>query len=179
MLNCSKTQELLSQYATGELINPVRQQVSTHLQKCSTCRQELDTEMELLTMLGNLPLVSCPELVTDNILKVIEEEERQQKTFSSHWPLAATGLLAAGLALILFLPRGELMKTPNAVGTSDSYSSLEIQAATNEARFALAKIATVINQKEKNVLERVFAEEIPDAVGASLLQLTKNLQGEV
>ena len=179
MLNCTKIQGLLSQYASGELAIPVGEQVGDHLLQCTTCQQELDTELELLGALGSLPLVTCPEMVTENILEVIENEEMQHNSTSRYWWLSASSLVAAGLALILLLPQDQLKTTPGVQDTQNTYSSLEIQSATSEARLVLAKVASVINRNEKNAFEQVFGEEIPDAVGGSLLLITKSLQGEV
>ena len=104
MLNCTKIQGLLSQYATGELVNPLQELVGDHLQQCTVCRQELDTELQLLETLGNLPLVSCPDQVTDNILEIILDsemsEERLQNPSSQYWWLGVSTLVAAGLALM-------------------------------------------------------------------------------
>ncbi len=179
MLNCTKIQGLLSQYASGELVNPIREQVGDHLLQCTTCRQELDTELELLETLGSLPLVACPDMVTETILEIIENEERQHNSTSRYWWLSASTLVAAGLALILLLPQDQIKTTPGLQSNQKTYSSLEIQSATSEARLALAKVASVINRNEKNAFEQVFGEEIPDAVGGSLLLITKSLQGEV
>ncbi len=88
-------------------------------------------------------------------------------------------MVAAGLALILLLPQDKPKTTPEFQATPKTYSSLEIQSATSKARLAQAKVASVINRNEASVFEQVFGEEIPGAVGGSLLQLTKSLQGEV
>jgi len=87
--------------------------------------------------------------------------------------VGASGLVAAGLALVLLAPFS------NHPGSSDSYSSNEIQSATIEAQWALAKVVSVINKNEKNAFDQVFGQEIHGAVGGSLRLLTKNLQGEV
>jgi len=179
MLNCGKIQNLLSQYANAELITPLRAQVDEHLRQCSACRQELDTEMELLTTLGNLPLVSCPEFVSENILEAIEMDEKRQNSNRVFWPLGAATLVAAGLALILLLPQDQSKTNPGFLDNGRTFTNEEIQTATSDARLALAKVASVINRNETSAFEQVFGEEIPGAVGGSLLLITKNLQGEV
>ncbi len=179
MLNCTKIQTLLSQYATEELVNPLRDQVTAHLQQCPACKQESETELALLDTLGSLPLVSCPDQVTQNILDLVETEEKRQYSPNNFWWLGAATLVAAGLALILLLPQNQLGTPPRLEDTTETYTSLEIQSANYEARLALAKVASVINRNEKNAFEQVFGQEIPGAVGGSLLQITKSLQGEV
>ena len=179
MLNCQKIHSLISQYATGELVDSVREEVGEHLQQCNDCRQELDTELELLTSLGNLPLVPCPDQVTENILEVIQNEEDRQSSNSQNWVWGISTLMAAVLALIILLPQSELGSNAENQNSNQTYTTLEIQSATSEARLALAKVASVINRNENNAFKQVFGQEIPGAVGGSLLHITKNLQGEV
>ncbi len=173
MIRCQKAQALLQKFATGDLPTAAQVLVEAHLEQCESCRLEFETEMELLVNLGELPLVPCPQPITNNILTRIEIVERRQNTAGNHWLLATSTLVAAGLALVLLLP-GTTPTTP-----PETYSHREIITATKEAQWALAKVATVINRNEKNAFEQVFRKEIPGAVGGSLHRITKNLQGEV
>jgi anti-sigma factor RsiW len=174
MFDCEKTQPLLSEFANAELSTPLLKQVERHLQVCAACRQDFATEMDILVNLGDLPLIKCPDQVTDNILARIEYEARPPRiSHRRFWLLGTSSLAAAALALMILAPWSE---TTN---SNDSYTNQEIRSATAEAQYALAKVAAVINQNEKSAFEQVFGQEIPGAVGGSLRHLTKNLQGEV
>lgn len=172
-MNCEKTLALFPEIGRGNLPPAEWEQISKHLDHCSECRKEFETELELLVGLGSLPLVECPRKVTDEILLQIEEMESNNSGKPHRWLLGATSLVAAGLALILLWPSAD------PVPAEDVYSSLEINKAALEAQWVLAKVVTVINRNETNAFEQVFGQEIPGAVGGSLRHITKNLQGEV
>ncbi len=174
MFDCKKTLHLLPEYTQQDL-NPLeRKCVENHLALCPSCREEYATEQLIIESLGDLPLLKCPDLVTKNILVQIETQaETQDRENVRPWFWDASSLVAAGLALVffahLFFP----------AISSDSYSRQEIQSATVEAQWALAKVAAVIDRQQKSSFEQVFGQEIPTAVGGSLRLLTKNLQGDV
>ena len=172
-MNCEKIQTQLAEYASGNLPDTLQGIIEEHLLDCQHCQLEFEAELEMHFNLGSLPLVQCPQQVTNNILDEIEEEERRHRNSGRFWLMGATTLVAAGLALILLMP------TSNPVCPGPSYSQTEIRTATQEAQWALAKVATVINHHESTAFEQVFGQDIPGAVGGSLRKITKNLQGEV
>jgi len=173
MMNCEHIQTLLPEFARGNLAAEEQDLTANHLKQCPGCRLEFETELEFMVALGGLPLVECPTEVTDGILLQIQQDEKQIRKERRNWMFGASTLVAAGLALILLLPSAD------PVPPTETFSSSEINQATKEAQWALAKVVTVINRNENNAFEQVFGQEIPGAVGGSLRHITKNLQGEV
>jgi len=173
MMNCEKINGLLPEFVAGELPEETATMIDLHLADCPQCRQEFETELDLMVNLSGLPVVKCPDHVTAGILEEIENDEKKTQVPDRFWMLKTSTLVAAALALFLLMPGTR--PTPSA----DQYSQVEISAATEQARYALAKVATVINRNENDAFEHVFSREIRGAVGESLLHITRNLQGEV
>jgi len=176
MISCEKCQLHICDHAIANLPEALAEQVQGHLADCPGCRAELEMERRLRTDMQDLPQVSCPPDVTRGILAAIEAEEHAPRRHRpDRWVWPAAGLVAAGLALVLLLPGRQ--PTPDPAPTA-AYSPTEIQAASGQAKLALARVAKVLNSNEQSTIDKVFGEEIPTAVGASLLHLTRNLQGE-
>lgn len=173
MKNCEHIQAMLPEFPKGCLQASDQELVENHLDQCPACQLEFQTELELMAGLGGLPHFQCPQQVTDDILLQIDFEQKQSHTKNRSWLLGTSTLVAAGLALVLLLPSGDKTISP------EPYSTAEIQMASQEARWALAKVVTVINHNENNAFKQVFGQEINGAVGGSLRHITKNLQGEV
>ncbi len=172
-MKCEKVHTLLPEYAKGSLPPSLQGVLDEHLQQCQSCQKDFVVEMEMMVNLGSLPLVPCPDHVTNDILEEIEIAERLQKSSGRYWLWGASTLVAAALALIILMPSSH--NSPS----TEPFSTAEIRVAAREASFALAKVATVINHNENQAFEQVLGREIPDAVGESLRRITKNLQGEV
>lgn len=174
MQNCEEIQLDLAEYLSGDLSANQTEQITAHLNGCHTCRLALQFEKDLRAALGDIPLETCPAKVTDNLLEILEAEtEANQRTPRWIWPLS--GLAAAALAFLLILP-GPF--SPDAGSQSAEFTPTEIDAASNQAQLALAKVAQALNHNERTTLDKVFGEEIPTAMSATLLHLTRNLKGD-
>ncbi|MCP4293130.1 MAG: hypothetical protein GY780_14995 [bacterium] len=174
MRNCQHINPLIAPYAAGELSACERDEIALHLQTCPSCLEEFSMEMELLSVLGELPTMTCPASVSRNIMQSIDDDDQRTRD-GKFWWLPASALVAAALALVLLLPEATIQPE---ISPASPYSNGEISVATDEAKYALGQVFRVIKQNQTHALENVLIREIPDAVGESLLLLTKNLQGE-
>lgn len=176
MISCDKVRLAMAEYAAGDLPPALADLMAAHLSGCEECRLEMEMEKLLQRDLAAMPLVACPRDVSEIILAAVEDESRpEDRRRAPVWAWPALTAMAAVLALALLMPPSE---APVRQTAHHPYTETEIRAASGQARLVLARVARTLNSNEQTTMERVFGEEISPALGASLLNLTRNLKGE-
>jgi len=183
MQNCTLYELKLADYAAGDLQQPDLGVVDTHLEICADCRAELAREMELRTVLGEMPTVACPDSVTQFFGDLLESDVQPsvQHNRANWWP-AGLGLIAAALLAVLMVP-GLLTgpPQPQQVATNDSdislgFSAAEIAQARHDVIATLAMAAEILDRSRDNTVVNVFGSRLPEAITGSLRPLASDAQ---
>ena len=186
--DCTLYEIHLAAYAGGDLPEPEYGAVSSHLSWCDACRAELVREYELRDLLGELPVVACPDRVSERLFATLGLDRdvpnpaprpRRAPVFGRPpvGPLAnglmAAGLMAAVLLAALFLP-GRLGR-PDGPGPQASanvpatvYSDAEIAQARHDLIASLTMAAEVLDRSREQTMNDVFGNRLPGAVSGSL-----------
>jgi len=183
--DCERIEILLTPYAAGDLAPDACAEVERHLAVCRGCRDELDRERTLRDTLTAMPMIPCPDRVTDEVMAIVESDEDRGRAVIfragfNGWRRAAVGLVAAAavLALIFVAPWSE---SPTADPLADqgdrTWSDEEIRTARGELRYTLALAARIIEESEKSTISEVFGRQLPGVVTKSVKTVTSSLEG--
>jgi len=175
MKDCSKHLLQLSAYASEELSERERQELSNHLAQCADCCEELDRERELRQRLSGLPQVACPDHVFEAIMAATTEEPKAAEFPSrqnSWWSWGAVA--AAAVVAVLFLPglTGVLVndQPEQNVAITDEFSAEEIAQAKLDIIATLTMAADVVARSGENTMSDVFGNRLPKSLSGSLIQ---------
>jgi len=181
--DCAWIESQLAGFAAGELDPREVAEVERHLATCPDCRGELAGELALRESLTSLPVVSCPERVTANILAVVNASDRRlgaarRRVVPIGWRRATWGLAAAAvvLALVFVAPWRDRPEDTYVAG-EDGWSEQEIRTARGEVRLTLALAARIIEKTERKTVTEVFGRQLRGAVIKSMKALTSSLEG--
>jgi anti-sigma factor RsiW len=181
---CAAVEILLAEYRGGELDRAEAQLVEDHLGQCRACRAELARELHLSDSLGSLPLVKCPQRVTDAILAVVDETESIPAARPVDPPLSRrwttfVGLAAAAAALVLMLagPLDNGQPDQKSRAGESVYTQAEVDAARADLKRSLQLTARIINQTERSTVKEVFGHTLPESLTRSIKTLMTTPEG--
>ena len=157
MTRCNLTTRHLTEYAAGELGPLERAIVAEHLAECAACRGELAREERLRRHLGELPPAVCPDELTETIMSAVDAQPaapRRPMSVAHTWAstLTVAALVAAAVLLVVVLPRS----TPPPTTVADSWTQTELDQAREDAQWALAFTANIIERSEKKTIVDVM-----------------------
>jgi anti-sigma factor RsiW len=172
--SCEGFEVQLAPYCASELDPQEIEELEIHLASCSECAAELQRERHLRATMGEMPVVPCPDRVTEATLAEIEGERTPQPELGRRWT-TWTGLVAAVLALAL------LASSPwqNAGGPdqAETYTAQEIAQARADARASLILTAAILNMTEKSTVKEVFGLTLPKTLNRSIKTLMTTPEG--
>ncbi len=182
---CDRIEILLTSYAAGDLGPDEHAEVERHLVACQGCRGELLRERTLRDTLASMPLIPCPDRVTDAVMAAVDADENRARAAIRRIGFhgrrrAAVGMLAAAavLALVFVVPSSErAIVDPVAETSEQTWSEEEILTARGEVRFTLALAARIIEKTEKSTISEVFGQRLPGVVTKSVKTLASSLEG--
>ena len=157
MTRCNLTTSHLTEYVANELGPLERAIVAEHLAECAACRGELAREEQLRKHLGELPPAVCPDELTDAIISAVDAEPatpRRPMSIAHTWASTATvaALVAAAVLLVVVLPR----PTPLPAVDANSWTQADLDQARDDAQWALAFTANLIERSEKKTIVDVM-----------------------
>jgi anti-sigma factor RsiW len=76
MLSCDKIRQKLDPYLNGTLDHDETERIQKHLASCEGCRLMFEEERHWIHELSTLPLIPCPERVTEAILADVESRKQ-------------------------------------------------------------------------------------------------------
>ncbi len=166
MTRCELATGMLTGYVAGEL-GPMEQAiVAEHLAECAGCQAELAREQKLRALMGDVPAYECPDELTAAITAAVDAEpaprhhQRTRRFHSWSGTLAAASLVAAAVLLAVVLPRSEPLLDATAVSDpqpeSTSWTQDELDRAREDAQWALAFTASIIDKAEKQTMADVM-----------------------
>nr|MEE4269110.1 zf-HC2 domain-containing protein [Candidatus Krumholzibacteria bacterium] len=178
---CEAVVAELAPYCAGELDRTETAGVEDHLDICPECRAELQRERHLRAALSGLPLVACPQRVTDNILREIEATEipdgHTARRFGKNWVAISGWATAAAVAALLVFsgwPQGQDPRTPP---QGSEYSAEDIALARRQAAASLRLAAVILNQTERSTVQEVFGQALPTSLTRSIKVLVTPPEG--
>ncbi len=182
MKDCALYEIHLTDYAAGELTEPVLSALESHLGHCSACRDELAREIELRTVLGSLPLAQCPDTVTQNVQHGNERHAPIATDRRSPWWPAGLSLVAAALLAVLLMP--EFVRGPHNPGpiafdseiAAPNFSAAEIAQARRDVIATLALAVDVLDRSRNQTVVNVFGARLPAAISGTLRPLSSDAQ---
>jgi len=167
MTRCELATGMLTGYVAGEL-GPMEQAiVAEHLAECGACRAELAREQKLRALMSDVPAYRCPDELTAAISAAVDAEpapERRRPRINRvhSWTstVAVTSLVAAAVLLVLVLPPSQPLLDTAAVNDplpeSTSWTQDELDRGREEAQWALAFTASIIDKAEKQTMADVM-----------------------
>lgn len=121
-MDCDRVREELSAYLDGELAAPEAGQLRAHLDRCPTCRGELDSLRRAAEAVKDLPPLKAPAGLREKVMAGVRAEETadapRMSPWRAWWPVAATVLIAAVIMLLNRAPE------PKRAATRD-YATLQ------------------------------------------------------
>ena len=171
MTRCELATSLLTGHAAGELEPMEEAIVVEHLAECASCRAELARERRLRELVAGLPADECPDDLTAAIVAAVDAEPtplRLRRSRAHTWSstLTAAAMVAAAVLLVVVLPRSQprvetpvlpLADTASVANPEpNSWTQDELDKAREEAQWALAFTAKVIDRAEKQTIVDVM-----------------------
>ncbi|HXZ86589.1 MAG TPA: zf-HC2 domain-containing protein [Myxococcota bacterium] len=111
-MECQRNPETIAEFVDGELGPAERAELEAHLPGCAPCRERVAAERRLGELLAALPAIEAPGDFEARFWARIGRERDAAPSLwdrlrGSIWPRVLTlGVAAAGLTLLLLLPRG-------------------------------------------------------------------------
>lgn len=180
---CSGIELLLTEYSAGELDHNQVVVVESHLENCAECRAELAREIYLRGSLADLPVVPCPDRVTESLLDVIDGKVDQpvvasaKPSLSRHWT-SFVGWAAAAAAVILILTNPlDTVQTTTDPAAQPQWSEAEIRAARQDLKRSLLLTARYLDHTERSTVKEVFGQTLPESISRSLKTLLITPEG--
>lgn len=144
-MNCTRSQELLSDDVEGTLAPPLATELEEHLAACGECRELRDALAAVMDALAPESLPEPPADLHERILAKTLPSVRQRVTtgsepvlFPSGWPAAASFLAAAAVFVLVLLwrPPGVLSDwSREASRTARQVYSFGVRTASDAQRF--------------------------------------------
>lgn len=166
-IECEAAVELLEELLDGELEEERERALSRHLSACPECAGEFALATTLRRELRALPEIDAPAALIDQVLEQTQgraEKAPKTRTWTSlrrglegllprpaRW--AAATLVAAALALLVWLPRSPV------VGPEPA-SDPELARAILEARFALAYLGELGRGTGRELRDEVLRDRL-------------------
>lgn len=135
MIDCASFDDRLDDYVDGVVDDAARRELETHLAECPRCSETLESQRRLLRAAADLPREIAPPR---NLLPGIRRATQGAATRSAPWwlGLAASLLLAGGIAVVFGMWRSERANGPGAAGAGAQIATAteqtELQAAESE-----------------------------------------------
>ncbi|MBN2012849.1 zf-HC2 domain-containing protein [candidate division KSB1 bacterium] len=175
-MTCKEFEMWMIDYMDGSLSREQRERVDAHLQKCATCRTMLADEEAVHAELHQLPKMSCPDDVIDQLLDAVGDDtdsltDRIRSWFRVEpvWKFGLAGALALALIVAaIYIPYEKHMATLQ----QTEYTPEEIEQAKSDIELALAyfhhyaqKTETIIEQQ---VLSEAALKPIKSSIGKAI-----------
>jgi anti-sigma factor RsiW len=94
--NCTWVHGVIESYLDGELTQHERAMFEDHLGQCARCRQELSAAESVLGELHVLPMLKCPDRVTDQVFEHVDSLAQEPKAGRSGTPGGLLGRWLGG-----------------------------------------------------------------------------------
>jgi anti-sigma factor RsiW len=168
---CEWVLEHVDEYVDGLLDEQDRIDLQLHCQVCRECASELDLAEAVRDGLEALPLLSCPDEVTDPVFQDISESSRAEVHSASVWlqivrPLWRPVSVAAAVAAIVLMA---LFVGIDRDQGSTQPTQAEVDRALQEAKFALAVI---------NDVGRKTGRQVGDDVQTAVIEPVRHILSE-
>lgn len=181
-VRCEDISTLLEQYLDG-VLRPVEETIVTsHLQDCSACRQEVLRERLLRDSLARLPELPLAPGVRQRLLEATRRwnswprilhrwhpganragRRRAPDRFWRRRALPAVAALLAAIALLaLWFPRERV------ADREPSYTQAEILAARQQAKYSLVLALHLVSEAERKTVADLIGRQLPRTIRKSL-----------
>jgi len=175
---CAWVTDRLADHAAGDLEPREVAEVERHLAGCETCRGASAAERTLRETLGGMPLVRCPDRVSEAILAEVDATATARRRILPFGRRrAAWGLTAAAAVLVLLLAAPWQDRPVEGDPAAGAWTENEIAAARGDILSTLVLTAEIINRTERKTVDEVFGRQLPGAVNRSIKTLTTYLEG--
>jgi len=158
-MDCSRVEESLSLYVSGELDSTGRKRLLEHVETCPDCRRALEQERELASLLKRVPRRKCPAHVVEAILEKTARAEEAHR-----WRLLprrlsrkeigyAFATVAIAIAAVVF---GTLFRQGPRVagGPAETYSAEQIEQAQKGTEMAISLLMYVAERSGRDLSNR-------------------------
>lgn len=162
--SCKIDEDVLIQYAFGELSWLQKIDVARHIKACSACRQIVEEYTLLHRSFKGAEAFSCPELAVESIRP---NQPSRRKAYYWRFAFAAVviALFAIGISKI------------DRTSASADYSQADVRQAQNDARTALNVLSRVMGKTGREVGEDVLPQQVAEPLKKSISTLKPLLYG--
>jgi anti-sigma factor RsiW len=177
--DCRKTQDWIDRYLDGLLSIRDRETFQNHLARCSNCREVLEQEKRVISLIRSLPVQALPPEVLARLEKKTfgNAGERVRiwiydKLLVPRWPRWVLGLAAAASVLLI------LRLVTDTRHGAPAYSEMEARTARSQALLSLNTLSELLQKTEIRVVSDVLLKDVPGTVKQSLEKTLPFLKGE-
>jgi anti-sigma factor RsiW len=155
---CTKARSLIEDHLDDNLTGASTTELSAHIERCESCRRELELAEAIHRELTGLPHFDLPARALDRVRQRIDRRRipvRARERFGRRptWAAlaaAAAAMLAVTLALLV----------PDRSDDRAAVTDPEVARATVEARLAFALIADATERAEQELRAKVLRERV-------------------
>lgn len=158
-LDCPSALALIeSHLEEGSSASP-SDELAAHLERCESCRAELELAEALRTEMGRLPRFDTPDRVIEAARRTIGRDARPSRPATpGRWRLRPRTALAAAAVAIMAVTA--MLVGPERPRETQRASESEIAQATAEARLAFALIADATERAELELRDSVLRDRV-------------------
>ena len=178
---CEQFQAVLDGYDVPGPAWLNRWRMAAHRRRCPDCAALWEKDQEVQHFLKTLPVLVCPEPVTQRVLAVTgaDQKDRVAVRPSSHghrWRIAMAGaaVIFSALAILFVVEESNPLSPPT---DNTQYTAEEIKVARAQAQWSLAMAGRKLHQAEKEAVEEVFLNELPQSLRYSLKKSLSMIKG--
>ncbi len=149
-LTCQQVQERLDEFLDHELPYDMSLEVEVHCEQCVACQEELSMAQHARGALKKMPMLSCPDSVTEAALSQVKKEQRREQLrwrWPAIWKTAVCSSVVAALFVVALRLPGFFGEHTQAATERDAQIVAEqIADAIGESAEVLAMVVHVTSR---------------------------------
>lgn len=181
-MNCQECENLMDEFFQHQLAVNSKKRIRKHLNICSSCRKTYHDYKNVIQVIQNLEIQSCPDEVVDNVFDILNLD--RQSNYQLSWITKFAeylsryrfkiGLAGAVVMIIVSMILVYPIINPKPP-VNQQYSNAQVELAKDEVKLALAYFNEITSRTQKIIEEQVLPKQVIAPMKSSIQTAIKPL----